>query len=352
MENISPIVMHLKEILAENPALSVFLDAVKEFGDIIEPENLFQQILKICIRIFKAEGGSVMLLTGDKQELVIKSAEGLRADIVGQARIKFGEGIAGWVAKEIEPLLIIGENTDTRFRSLKDKNRIIRDSIISPITIGQRVYGVISLNNKIGGMFTNRDKELLAVIATVAAMAIEKIELSKRAALQLRELDITNDITRSLDSLIEKDVYRAIIEILKRRITFSLLSMLFINDRVIKITPLEPIDDTFIEEMAAQVCKTASILSREEMKASQMRLQVESDFPPFKLKEPCHVGSFLDMPLSSRAKVFGVLYIGSTVENAFTEDNLRFFTIVAEQAGIFLGNARRYAEAIEKLNLP
>ena len=77
-----PIDDHIKELLSENPALSVFLNAVREFGGIIEPQSLFEHVLNVCIKIFKAEGGSVMLFSGEEKELVIKSSEGLKAEII------------------------------------------------------------------------------------------------------------------------------------------------------------------------------------------------------------------------------------------------------------------------------
>lgn len=353
----NPIIPHVKKLLKENPAISIFLDAINEFGTIIEPENLFRQILNVCLKTFKAEGGSVMLFNRGKEELEIKSAEGLKSEIIEKAKIKYGEGIAGWVAKELEPLLIIGDNTDPRFTSMKEKSRTIKDSIVAPIIIGSRVLGVISLNNRIDGVFTDRDKELLTVVATVAAMVIERMEFSNTQKQQLIEVDLTNAISKAIGgSLDEKEIYRTMLELFRRHMDFALFAILFIEDKNIKIVPVEPVTDTLIAEVKTHLCELTYTLNKQALNPDDLTISFEGGLSPLILKEPSHVGSFLDMPLNSRGRNYGILFIASTRADAFKEADVHFFSIVAEQASTAIDNARfysilenKYKEVNEKL---
>lgn len=344
----SPLDTHIKELLTENPALGVFLDAIREFGGIIETQSLFEHILNVCIKIFKAEGGSVMLFTGTNKEMVIKSSEGLKSEIIDKAKVCYGEGIAGWVAQALEPVLIIGENTDPRFTSMKDKARVIKDSIVAPICLGKRVFGVISLNNRINGTFTEKDKELLMGVAAVAAIAIERMELMSKQQQNIDTAEIITNVSTALGrSLDEKEVYRTVCDFLKQYMDFSVFAILFIDSKTMIYTPIETISDSLIEDVKRHFSNFFNSHSGQKISPAELTALMESDFPPLKSHEQLHIGSFLDMPLSAQDKVFGDIYIGSTGMDAFKETDMQVFSIVAEQAVNAVRNASLYT-ALEK----
>jgi len=341
-----PLNTHIKKLLSENPALSIFLDAIREFGGIIEPQELFEHVLNVCIKIFKAEGGSVMLFTREKEELTIKSSEGLKADIVKKAKVNYGESIAGWVAQELEPLLIIGENKDPRFTSMKEKTRVIKDSIVAPICVGNRVFGVISLNNRIDGFFTEKDKELLTVVATIAAIAIERMELMSKQQQSIEDTEIITNVSKTLGrSLDTGEVYRTICDFLKQYMDFSVFALFFMDEKTIRYTPIEPIADSLIDDIKMHFTNFFNSHTSEKISPDELTVLLESDLPPLKSLESLHIGSFIDMPLSapqSQDKVFGDIYIASVRMDAFKETDMKIFSIVAEQAAIAISNARLY----------
>ncbi len=352
-----PVDDHIKELLSENPALSIFLNAVREFGGIIETQSLFKNVLNVCIKIFKAEGGSVMLFTGDNKELVIKSSEGLKAEIVDKARVYYGEGIAGWVAKELEPILIIGDNKDPRFTSMKDKTRVIKDSIIAPICVGKRVLGVISLNNRIDGFFTEKDKELFTGVAAIAALAIERMELMSKQQENIEQVEIITNVSKTLGrSLDEKEVYRTINDFLKQYMDFSVFAIFFMDKKTIKYTPIEPIADSVVDDMKKHFANFFNSHTGQSISPEELTASLETDLPLLKSHEELHIGSFLDMPLSIGDNVFGDIYIASVRMDAFKETDLQIFFIVSEQSAIAIRNAslytalqNKYQEANEKL---
>ncbi len=101
---------------------------------------------------------SIMLNDDLAGELTVKSAVGLDDEIVKKTRIKLGDKIAGWVALEGKPVFIEDIECDPRF-SKKSISQYTTKSLMSlPLKIGDRVIGVLNLNNKKASKpFTERD---------------------------------------------------------------------------------------------------------------------------------------------------------------------------------------------------
>ena len=123
---------------------------------------------------------SLMLLDEKKGEIRIVAARGLDAEVVGKVRLKVGEGIAGWVAKEGKPVLVKDVMTDPRVsRSLDSthsKSFISAPMVFSiPILLQEKVLGVINVTDRRSGLpFEEEDMAFLYGLAGQAAMAIER----------------------------------------------------------------------------------------------------------------------------------------------------------------------------------
>jgi GAF domain-containing protein len=91
---------------------------------------------------------SVMLSDELTNELTVKSAVGLDDDIIKRTRIKLGDKIAGWVALEGKPLFIEDIETDARFSKANISQYTTKSLMTLPLKIGDKVVGVLNLNNK------------------------------------------------------------------------------------------------------------------------------------------------------------------------------------------------------------
>jgi diguanylate cyclase (GGDEF)-like protein len=127
-------------------------------------------------------------------------------------RLKVGEGIAGWVAKNGERLIVPDVMTDPRFAKRIDEMTKweTRSIICVPLRSKLRVLGVIQLVNVHLDHFTNQETFFLQSLCDYAAIAIE----NARAVEKIQELTITDDCTglynaRHLYKTLEAEVYRS-----------------------------------------------------------------------------------------------------------------------------------------------
>jgi GAF domain-containing protein len=115
-----------------------------------------------------------IMLGDETSELTVKSAIGLDDDVVKRTKIKFGDKIAGWVALEGKPLFIEDIENDPRFAKKSISQYTTKSLMSLPLKIGDRVVGVLNLNNKkTSGPFTKRDYSLASILSEKISQFIE-----------------------------------------------------------------------------------------------------------------------------------------------------------------------------------
>jgi HD-GYP domain-containing protein (c-di-GMP phosphodiesterase class II) len=129
---------------------------------------------KIAIQ---ADRCTVFLWDKDKNELWSKVALGMDSQ---EIRFPADKGLAGYVVQTGEPLNIPDAYTDPRFNPDIDKRTgyVTKTILCMPIkNNNQEIIGAFQVLNKIGGVFTKGDEELLVAIGGNASIALENAQL-------------------------------------------------------------------------------------------------------------------------------------------------------------------------------
>jgi sigma-B regulation protein RsbU (phosphoserine phosphatase) len=88
--------------------------------------------------------------------------------------VKLGEGLVGWSALHKEPVLVADVSKDPRYINLIDD---VRSELVIPMLIKERCIGVFDLESPELSAFTKEHEELLTLLASQAAIAIENARL-------------------------------------------------------------------------------------------------------------------------------------------------------------------------------
>ena len=215
-----------KEILIENRALKNNLCNLKQELDFFEEvsktltstldlNNILSTIMNNAKKLIKAEAWSFLLIDQETGDLVFEKTSGKKDDKkkIKKIRMKIGEGIAGWVARELIPVVVPDVSADPRFSSKVDKQITLKTKTIMcvPIKSKGNILGVLEIVNKTTNEpFTKDDLNLILRIVDHAAIAIERASLYQK----MEELSITDDLTklfntRYLDRTLEIEINRS-----------------------------------------------------------------------------------------------------------------------------------------------
>src|SRR5271165_5388395 len=191
--------------------LTIFHDVAKALTSSLNLDSILQTIMEKMAEYFRPDTWSLLMVDEEKDELYFAIAVGAASAMLSKERLKVGEGIAGWVAKHGQPLIVPDVQADPRFSSrLDDLTQLQTRSVICvPLRSKHRVLGVIQLVNANVGL-SEQELFFLHALCDYAAIAIE----NARSVEKIQELTITDDCTglynaRHLYKTLETEVYRS-----------------------------------------------------------------------------------------------------------------------------------------------
>jgi signal transduction histidine kinase len=146
-------------------------------GTTLDLDQLLELILDKITEALEADRATLYLLDEANDELVSRIAHG--AD-VRSIRLKIGHGIAGHVARTGKPLHVRDAYKDPRFSPEWDMLSGYRTHSILAAPMKNhlgKTIGVVQVLNKNNGEFSDDDAEILAALATQAAVSIDNSRL-------------------------------------------------------------------------------------------------------------------------------------------------------------------------------
>lgn len=153
----------------------------------LEREPILGEAVGFARSIFRASHVSIAELEpGGKSARIVRAVNPRKADPV-QHQIQLGEGMCGRVLATGKPLLSPDPATGKPPEGYSHAKRFKTDSfaivpIFSSASEGAELLGAINVADKIGGLpFSERDLELLAVLARAVGVALHNAALYERA---------------------------------------------------------------------------------------------------------------------------------------------------------------------------
>src|SRR5579871_2888452 len=200
------------QLTRQSQELTIFHDVAKALTSSLDLDSILQTIMEKMAEYFRPDTWSLLMVDEERDELYFAIAVGDAAQSLKDMRLKVGEGIAGWVARHGEGLVVPDVYNDTRFaRRVDEMTKWETRSIIClPLRSKHRVLAVIQLINVNMEGFGENELFFLQALCDYAAIAID----NAKAVEKIQELTITDDCTglfnaRHLYQMLDAEVYRS-----------------------------------------------------------------------------------------------------------------------------------------------
>jgi len=171
--------------LARLVEISVILNST------VELSPLLQSILETAAELLNCEKASILLYNETRGDLSFMSATGADADQLAEIPVPLEGSLAGTIFRTGETLIINDVANDPRhFKKVGEKTQFETRSLLGvPMRRRGQTTGVLEALNKRAGDFTEGDAQVLAVVASQAAVAIHNAQLVQ--ALQRAHAELT-----------------------------------------------------------------------------------------------------------------------------------------------------------------
>jgi diguanylate cyclase (GGDEF)-like protein len=214
-----------KSVVSRGPLddLLVFHELARSLTSSLDLASILRTILEYMERFIDAELWALLMVDPERQDLYYASTDGEDPRLPG-IRVKIGEGLAGWVAKHGETLIIPEAAADPRMAAATQGDRfVVRSAIGLPIRGRKGTHGVLEIFNPHLDKHSDYNIAFLHILVDYAAIAIENAQDVAR----IQQLTITDDVTglynaRHLYAVLERELETA------RRETKS-LSLVFLD---------------------------------------------------------------------------------------------------------------------------
>ncbi len=147
------------QLTRQSQELTIFHDVAKALTSSLDLDSILQTIMDKMAEYFRPDTWSLLMVDEQRNELYFAIAVGDAAEALKNVRLKVGEGIAGWVAKKGEQLVVPDVVSDARFaKRIDDETQWQTRSIICmPLRSRLRVLGVIQLVYEFSVLFIDLD---------------------------------------------------------------------------------------------------------------------------------------------------------------------------------------------------
>jgi PAS domain S-box-containing protein len=160
--------------------VELLLETSRVLASTLDLNTLLRVVIKTAGRVVKAEAASLLLLDEKTGELYFDVTLGDAGDQLKRVRLKVGEGLAGWVAREREPAVVNDAKNDARWAGRVDAQSdfTTRQILAVPLMAKARLIGVVeAINHVDGSPFSDSDLRVFEAFAAHAAVAIENARL-------------------------------------------------------------------------------------------------------------------------------------------------------------------------------
>jgi sigma-B regulation protein RsbU (phosphoserine phosphatase) len=153
--------------------LETLAEVGREMSSILQLDVLLTRIASLTKRLIDYRTFGILLLNESTQELEMKFAVRY-GDNVKPKHLKLGEGLVGWAVEHKQLVRVSDVSKDPRYINLVPD---VRSELVIPMLIKDRCIGAFDLESPELDAFTKEHGELLTLLASQAAVAVENARL-------------------------------------------------------------------------------------------------------------------------------------------------------------------------------
>jgi diguanylate cyclase (GGDEF)-like protein/PAS domain S-box-containing protein len=338
------------------------VNATSEINTTLEIDDVLEKVLENAAEVVPYDAADIVLVDKDDKYrfACVKCFDKSHPNdfLLGLNPMK--ENLYGFekMVENNEAIIISDTNIDPNWNPSLEGTNWIRSYLGAPIQYRGKNIGFINLGKKEPNGFKPENAKQIQVFANYAASAISNANMFNEIRQNAHELLILNEISQVLNAgLGLEETIISTFEQLKLILPIDSFGFTLYNSQTQNVESYIyradgnlgniPSFNLFKEASVSQYFfKEKGIMYIPDIYADDSRINTDE----IAWIEEFKTRSLLGTALLSREEVFGVLLVGSLSINAFTQEHIRLFEIVALQSSSAIDNARLF-ERVERLSI-
>jgi signal transduction histidine kinase len=161
------------------------IDIARDLASTLDLNMLLERIVRAAAEVSGSEAASILLYDDTTRQLYFQVATNIDDATMHGLTVPLQGSIAGWMVVNRKPVRIVNAQEDERFFGIVDQatGRPTGSLLGVPLITKNKVVGVLEALNKRRGKFTESDENMLSVLGSQAAVAIENARLFQQSDL-------------------------------------------------------------------------------------------------------------------------------------------------------------------------
>ena len=341
----------MKDELNELRARYERLNLLHQVGNVIhstlEPQPALQLIVSEAVRLMRASSGSVVLVNPTTGFLEIQASIDLPA-AAADLKLRVGEGITGWVARNGKPARVGDVSQDRRYIML---HRSIRSELAVPLEVNGEVRGVLNVDSDRKDAFSDDDQELLEALARQAAMVIHNTWLYEQSRLKAQLLETLVSVGQTINSTFSLDDALKVVTreaCLLMRAKMCSLMLLDETRQWLDLRASHGAGAAYIKKPRLSVEESLlGIVARRKKPIQVENVQTSSRYQNVDVARKEGLVSLLGVPLLFGGEAIGALSIYTSGPYHFSNEEIKILSALAELSAIAIEKARLYERIVD-----
>jgi sigma-B regulation protein RsbU (phosphoserine phosphatase) len=284
------------------------------------------------------------VLMVDGNYLVHRFAIGYPAGLAENLRVPIGQGITGTAAATGHSVRVSDVAVDPRYINAIDS---VRSELAVPLMLRGKCTGVLDIQSRHLDYFTTDQQNILTLLASRLAVAIENARLFQKVRTQAETLLLLNEVSREISSILDvEELLRRAAELVKRVIDYQILSIMLYDEAQHVFRHRVDVKHGQRVQGKLRVAASEGIVGAAATLREPVIVPDVTADPRYLMVNP-ETRSELAIPMMHKNRVIGVLDLESPQLNYFTDEHVQTLTILAANLAVFLENARLYEQVAQ-----
>src|SRR6201982_3108984 len=328
-----------EEVSAE--VLATLAEMGEEVNSSLDLDEVLARSAALIKRHIDYEIFGVLMIEGDGSYLRHRFSIGYPRELADNLRVPLGQGITGTAAATGHPVRVSDTSKDSRYINAIDS---VRSELAVPLMLQGKCVGVLDIQSRHLDYFTRDQQNILTLLASRLAVAIENARLFQKVRAQADTLLLLSEVGRETGAILEvEELLRRAAEQTKRVIDYQILSiMLYDEEQKIFRHRVDVKHGRHVQGKLRGTPSEGIVGAAATLKSTVLVPDVTVD-PRYVMVNP-ETRSELAIPMMHKGRVIGVLDLESPQLNYFTEDHVQTLAILAANLAVSLENARLYEQ--------
>lgn len=319
----------------------------------LDIERMLQELISLTVQVTACDACLVYLVDQSSGEIVLRASQLPHASEIGRIRMKMGEGITGWVAQH-KSVVALGSNAsaDSRFKAFQTLPEDTFEAFLSvPLVAGGDLIGIINVHHKESHGQTLDEVALLTFIGEQMGGILAKSKLAEQSQTGVKRMEALAAVAQTIseESYLDR-ILQAISEMVAETFDSPACSIMLVDEerRELVVSAARCSSPDYLQKLPLKI--EDSLIGRVVREARPLmvvNVAAEKQFRYPELARKTGLKSLLSVPLFAKEKVIGTINIYTSRERAFTDEEVGFVKVVANQAATAIENSRLLSETLE-----